>query len=125
MRICNCGKGTRKCVFLWPLNRTYHDLKPLAEVGDLEHLLLKLLYHLILIFSSFLRCVGDGADLLSLCLVFVVELLVMLGEVAEGLTRGCLDLERFDLLESISAVHTFYDSVYIAKELFFEYFRVL
>ena len=100
-------------------------MKPLAELGDLENLLLELFDHLLLIVSSLLSCIGDLADLISLSLVIVVEFLVMLGKVTESLTRGRLNLERFDLLENIGAVHTFNNSVYVSHELFFEHLCIL
>ena len=100
-------------------------MKPLAEGADLENLLLELLYRLLLIISSFLGCICDSADLISLCLVLVVEFLVMIGQVTESLTRGRFDLERLNLFENIGAVHTLNDSIDVAKELFFEHLSIL
>ena len=100
-------------------------MESFAEGADLENLLLELLYRLLLIISSFLGCISDSADLISLCLVLVVEFLVMIGKVAESLTRGRFDLERLNLLENIGAVHTLNDSIDVAKELFFEHLSIL
>ena len=76
---------------------TYQDLKSLVQICDLQNTLLELLDQLFLLVCAFLRKVGDLADFVLLLLRLVVQLGVMLGQLSEGLTGGCLDLERFDL----------------------------
>ena len=73
-----------------------------------------------MLLGSLLGHLCHGVDLASLVLVFAVKFGVMLCQLAEGLTRGRLDLERLNFLEDISTVHSLDDSVGVTNHLLFK-----
>ena len=93
----------------------------LIQIGNLYDLLLELLDELLLLVGSLLGIVGDGADFVRLLLVVVIQLGVVLGELAESFTRGRFNLETFELFDNVGLIHSLDDRIHVADELFFDY----
>ena len=100
-------------------------MESLVEVCDFKDLLLKFLNQLFLLICAFLCQVCHRTNLVLLLFTLVLQLCVVLSQLAECLTGGSFNLETLNLLEYVSSVHTLDDSICIANELFFEYFSVL
>ena len=100
-------------------------MKSLVEICDLEDALLQFLDHLFLCLCALFGHVSNVRDLLGSLLVLRIKLRVMLGQLAESLTRGRFNLERFDFLENVSAVHSLDHSIDVAHELLFQDFSML
>ena len=105
--------------------KTYKHLNLLVQVGNFQHLLLQFLDKLLLSLSAFLRQVSCRADLLSTVLVVRVELGVVRGQLTEGFTRSCFDLERLKLFEGVGTVHSLDDRVHIADHLLLEHIGIV
>ena len=104
---------------------TYEHLESFVQSSDFSYLLLQLLDHLLLLLRALLGQVGDVADLLRSLLSFCVLLRVVLGQLAECLSGGRLNLERLHLFQNIRSVHTLYDRICVPDQLFFEHFGIL
>ena len=104
---------------------TYEHLEPFVQSSDFSYLLLQLLDHLLLLLRAFLGQVGDIADFLRSLLSLCVLLRIVLGQLAECLAGGRLNLERLHLLQNVRPVHTLYDRICVADQLFFEHLGIL
>ena len=49
----------------------------------------------------------------------------MLGQLSKCLTRGCLDLESLDFLDSVSFIHSLYNRIYVTDQLLFQHFGLV